>query len=83
MPSHSHTASCSTNGNHTHGIPTNDNIDGQGNGYDTGASAIRRYVQTANAGNHSHSIGIGSTGGNGYHENRMPYVAVNMWKRTA
>lgn len=26
---------------------------------------------------------MGSTGGNGAHENRMPYVAVNFWRRTA
>lgn len=26
---------------------------------------------------------VGSTGGNGSHENRMPYVAVNIWRRTA
>lgn len=26
---------------------------------------------------------MGSTGGNGSHENRMPYVAVNIWRRTA
>jgi len=29
------------------------------------------------------SATLGSTGGNGLHENRMPYVAVNIWKRTA
>lgn len=32
---------------------------------------------------HSHSVSITNTGGNGYHENRMPYVAVNFWRRTA
>lgn len=26
---------------------------------------------------------MGSTGGNGAHEKRMPYVAVNFWRRTA
>lgn len=29
------------------------------------------------------SATLGLTGGNGLHENRMPYVAVNIWKRTA
>lgn len=37
---------------------------------------------TINA-SHSHSISVGSTGGNGLHENRQPYIAVNFWKRTA
>lgn len=32
---------------------------------------------------HSHSISIGSAGGNGKHENRQPYIVVTRWKRTA
>lgn len=36
---------------------------------------------TNNSGSHTHSIN--STGGNAKHENRMPYVVINRWKRTA
>lgn len=32
---------------------------------------------------HSHTFTTSSVGGNASHENRMPYVAVNRWKRTA
>ena len=32
---------------------------------------------------HSHAFTTSSVGGNAPHENRMPYVAVNRWKRTA
>ena len=35
------------------------------------------------AASHGHSGSIGSAGGNGYHENRQPYVVVTYWKRTA
>lgn len=37
------------------------------------------YINTS----HSHSVSIGSTGGNSAHENRQPYQVVNRWKRTA
>lgn len=32
---------------------------------------------------HSHSASASNTGGNTAHENRMPYMVVNRWKRTA
>lgn len=32
---------------------------------------------------HSHSVTVNNTGGNQYHENRQPFLVVNMWKRTA
>lgn len=32
---------------------------------------------------HSHAFTTSSAGGNAPHENRMPYVAVNRWNRTA
>ena len=32
---------------------------------------------------HSHSASASNTGGNTAHENRMPYIVVNRWKRTA
>nr|DAU35644.1 MAG TPA: baseplate wedge protein [Caudoviricetes sp.] len=35
---------------------------------------------TNNSGSHIHSIT--STGGNAKHENRMPYIVINRWKRT-
>lgn len=32
---------------------------------------------------HSHSVTVNNTGDNQYHENRQPFLVVNMWKRTA
>ena len=36
---------------------------------------------TSNNGLHTHTIN--NAGGNQAHENRMPYIVVNRWKRTA
>ena len=83
MPSHSHSAAVSTDGNHTHGVPNGNNSSGEGYTFDTGNSSVRYYVNTTSAGSHSHTVTIGSTGGNGSHENSPPYSVVNLWRRTA
>ena len=91
MPRHSHGASCSTNGNHQHGTwgedsnsplgyyDSNRSYVGSNGGKDNGNPLFNTTIN----GNHSHTVTIASTGGSGYHENRMPYVVVNRWKRTA
>lgn len=96
IPSHSHSASCSTNGNHYHGVPwekTSEAPDTPYGWYDSnnnhagleGAHSDRdnAIAKTSTDGNHSHIVTIGSTGGSGSHENRQPYVVVNFWRRTA
>lgn len=96
MPSHSHSASCSTNGNHYHGAPwdkTSEAPDTPYGWYDAsnnhaGLEGVHSdrdnaIVKTSTDGNHSHSVTIGATGGNGLHENRMPYQVVSFWRRTA
>ena len=96
MPSHSHSASCSTNGNHYHGAPwdkTSEAPDTPYGWYDAsnnhaGLEGVHSdrdnaIVKTSTDGNHSHSVIIGATGGNGMHENRMPYQVVSFWRRTA
>ena len=82
MPSHRHSASCSTNGNHNHTfyLAVDGNPDNGKKGANTGHASTGT---TSYAGNHSHIITISSTGGNGSHENRMPYQVVNFWRRTA
>lgn len=49
--------------------------------------AYQLSATSSSAGDHSHSASasasIGNTGGNTAHENRMPYIVVNRWKRTA
>lgn len=90
MPSHSHSASSSTNGAHKHEMWCDENGGpfGKANTNNNHAgSGSMDYNNptgwTSTNGNHNHSISIGNTGGNGYHENRQPYVVVNLWKRTA
>lgn len=49
----------------------------------SGADYNNPLGKTTTDGAHSHTVTIGATGGNGSHENRQPYVVVNMWRRTA
>lgn len=67
--SHAHTASSNSTGAHNHTITVNN-----GGSHNHSASS-------ANNGNHSHSIA--SNGSGQSHENMPPYLAVNLWRRTA
>ena len=90
MPSHTHSASSSTTGAHYHGC-FGDNDKNPYGIYDSasnhagssGADWNNPTGRTSTDGAHSHTVTIGATGGNGNHENRQPYVAVNIWRRTA
>ncbi|WP_289050596.1 phage baseplate protein [uncultured Acidaminococcus sp.] len=93
MPSHGHSASCSTAGAHYHGtygdVYSNTNksmgvYDSSSNhGGLSGFDWDNVLAKTTTDGNHAHTITIGATGGNGPHENRMPYQVVSFWRRTA
>lgn len=81
MPSHSHSGSTSTNGDHSHTVTTF-NVFGKiyGNssdGYCTGST----NRTTSTNGNHQHSINIDNTGGDMAHNNMQPYEVVHRWKR--
>lgn len=90
MPRHSHSASSSTDGAHYHGCFGDDGKNPYGI-YDaaenhagsSGADWNNPTGRTSTDGAHSHTVTISATGGNGAHENRQPYVAVNIWRRTA
>lgn len=90
MPSHGHSASCSTDGAHYHGC-FGDNGKNPYGIYDSaenhaGSSSAdwnNPTGRTSTDGNHSHTITIGATGGNVPHENRQPYKVVAKWLRTA
>ena len=90
MPSHSHSASSSTDGAHYHGC-FGDNGKNPYGIYDaaethagsSGADWNNPTGRTSTDGAHSHTVTISATGGKGSHENRQPYVVVNMWRRTA
>lgn len=79
IPSHGHGASASTD-SHAHTAWTviggSDFLGGHSNNNGKWGNT------TTSQNSHSHSINISATGGNGYHENRPPYVVVNRWKRT-
>lgn len=85
MPSHSHSASCSTVGNHNHSVYTKIGYRSSAAGWSRHSGSEYGYgtSNTGGAGSHAHTITISSTGGNGAHENRQPYVTVNIWRRTA
>lgn len=88
LASHGHNVSCSTTGNHTHLVSRNLDISGGDvNNYAGSRDTIGNYngtstCSTSFSGDHTHTVNIGSAGGNQRHENRMPYIVVNRWKRT-
>ena len=68
---HTHNASSSSAGNHSHTITVNDN------------GKHVHTASTASAGAHTHGITVSNTGGGQSHNNMPPYMAVNIWRRTA
>lgn len=83
--SHTHTASTSTTGGHTHSINGAQGAAG-GGGYAYGASNDNYSTiinSTGSEGSHSHTVTVNSTGSSGTNANLQPYITVAMWKRTA
>jgi microcystin-dependent protein len=81
LPVHSHTATSSTNGAHTHSVGTRGymtDVDLAGTDYANGAdgSGDDTGVTTQSAGSHSHTISVQNTGGGQPHENRPPYYVL-------
>lgn len=85
LPSHNHSGSTNTTGNHNHSTPAwfgeGSSHDNYASSYDTAYS--RNTIWTSTNGNHSHSITINNTGSNQSHNNMMPYINCYIWKRTA
>lgn len=69
--SRSWTGTTSSNGGHSHNISIN--IGGEHS----------HLASSGAAGEHIHSVTVNNTGGNQAHNNLPPYLAVNMWRRTA
>lgn len=81
LTKHSHITSCSTEGIHSH---TFNAMTGGGNNREGGSwNGSFKDNETSKDGAHSHTITVEAAGNSQPHENRMPYVVINRWKRTA
>ena len=70
---HAHTAGAANNGAHTHSV----------SGTAASAGAHTHTMTVGSAGAHTHSVTVANSGGGQAHDNMPPYLAVNMWRRTA
>lgn len=83
MPSHTHSASTNSSGNHSHTLnygydDNNAQQTSVDNCWDT-----QKQISTSEAGTHSHTVLIENTGNNSPHSNMQPYVVCYVFKRTA
>ena len=86
IPSHNHTGSINTAGEHTHSL-TLKALWGDGNGSGNGWAGDTRDGGSrtntfSTVGNHTHTVTINSTGSGQPHNNLQPYISVYMWKRS-
>lgn len=83
LPTHNHSGSTNTTGEHTHTFAvTSDESGNDSNKPTVGYNNAGTYT-TSSAGNHSHTLTINNTGNNQSHNNIQPYIAIFIWKRTA
>ena len=83
MPVHSHNASASYSGEHSHQwMGRSGNSAGTRSPSSSKINSDPRQYGGESAGNHTHAITISNTGNGLPHENRQPYLIVNYWQRT-
>lgn len=94
---HTHSGTTERAGTHYHFIGRKQNAASGNNVYVPDASSTSSAIDTSNTGSHTHTFTTGSkgahthtvngtaasTGSSGTGKNMPPYLAVNMWKRTA
>lgn len=80
LPAHTHTATTSSDGAHTH---TYDGASYQSGG-PYGGGAVASYVSktTASTGNHTHTITVATTGSGAKHSNMPPAIIINALIKT-
>ena len=90
---HTHSGYTAWSGNHTHSYVKGDGGDQDAGGGDqsyeeaiaaeTGAAGDHQHAFVTGGASANHTHAITAQGGGGAHENRMPYLAVYFWQRTA
>jgi hypothetical protein len=87
MPSHNHSGSAVSAGDHTHKFRAHSgSLSGQPMFYESARNNNSAYAEQpwiTNAGTHSHTVSIGNTGDGTAHNNMPPYVTYYCWERTA
>ncbi|MDR1338340.1 MAG: hypothetical protein LBJ73_04935 [Rickettsiales bacterium] len=88
MPSHNHSGTAQSAGGHQHIFPGADWDSGWGRGTENQIQWRTDGVKGWNwpvsyAGEHTHTLSIGNTGGGRAHNNMQPYITVYIWRRSA
>lgn len=89
MPTHSHSATISSVGSHYHTMARGNNVsdtNALADYHDTGHYLLTDGTssgRTSAANGYTQSVSISSTGNNAKHNNMMPYIVVQLWRRTA
>lgn len=92
VPSHGHTATAESAGNHSHHVQRwQAAVETSGGSRYLAQGSIDNSSYTSAAGEHTHTITVNNhaafntqaTGGSAAHSNLQPYITCYMWKRTA
>ena len=89
MPSHNHSASTNSTGNHKHNITLSVSLGDSWGEYNNavhkgrGDDKQNKTEPIQNAGVHTHTISVGNTGNGQSHNNLQPYLTCYIFRRTA